>query len=148
MLSNIRHRNLVKIISSCSNGDFKALILEYMPSGSLDEYLYSHDHSFDILQTLNIMLDVASATEYLHFDYPSCIVHCDLKPSNVLLDENIVANLCDFGIAKLLGEGELVSQTQVLATIGYMATDWSELNTISKCLILLLNFMFYNIDFY
>ncbi|MBA0576981.1 hypothetical protein Golob_024920, partial [Gossypium lobatum] len=103
VLRNIRHRNLIKIISSCSNDlDFKALVLEFMSNGSLDKWLYSNNHSLDILQRLNIMIDVASALEYLHHGNATPVVHCDLKPSNVLLDEDMVAHLSDFGIAKLL----------------------------------------------
>ncbi|KAJ4831652.1 hypothetical protein Tsubulata_043673, partial [Turnera subulata] len=107
ILRNIRHRNLVKIICSCSNPEFKALVLHYMPNGSL----------------LNIMIDVASALEYLHHGNPTCVVHCDLKPSNVLLDNDMVAHVCDFGIGKLLGESEPSVQTKTLATIGYMASS-------------------------
>ncbi|KAH7571945.1 hypothetical protein JRO89_XS04G0171800 [Xanthoceras sorbifolium] len=82
VMSKIRHRNLVKIISSCSNIDFKALVLEYMPNGSLETWLYSHNYCLDTLQRLNIMIDVTLALEYLHHDYATPIVHCDLKPSN------------------------------------------------------------------
>ena len=121
VLRNIRHRNLVKIISSCSNIDFKALVLEFMPSGSLEKWLYSHNHFLDILHRLNIMIDVASGLEYLHHGYTTPVIHCDLKPSNVLLDEDMVAHLGDFGIAKLLGEEDSTIQTMTLATIGYMA---------------------------
>ncbi|KAH9716315.1 hypothetical protein KPL71_021421 [Citrus sinensis] len=68
------------------------------------------------------MIDVASALEYLHFGYSTPIIHCDLKPSNVLLDDNMVAHLSDFGMAKpLLEEDQSLTQTQTLATIGYMA---------------------------
>ncbi|KAH9716326.1 protein kinase domain-containing protein [Citrus sinensis] len=122
MMKRIRHRNLIKIISSCSNDDFKALILEYMPHGSLEKCLYSSTNILDIFQRLNIMIDVASALEYLHFGYSVPIIHCDLKPSNVLLDDNMVAHLSDFGMAKpLLKEDQSLTQTQTLATIGYMA---------------------------
>ncbi|GAY60718.1 hypothetical protein CUMW_204190 [Citrus unshiu] len=82
-MKRIRHRNLIKIIGSCSNDDFKALVLEYMPHGSLEKCLYSSNYTLDIFQRLNIMIDVASALEYLHFGYSVPIIHCDLKPSNV-----------------------------------------------------------------
>ncbi|XVF03644.1 hypothetical protein REPUB_Repub05bG0010900 [Reevesia pubescens] len=118
MLRTIRHRNLVKIISSCSNVDFKALVLEFMPNGSLEKWLYSHNYFLDILHRLNVMIDVASALEYLHHGHTAPLVHCDLKPSNILLDEDMVAHLGDFGIAKLLGEEDSTLQTMTLATIG------------------------------
>ncbi|XP_027105494.1 uncharacterized protein [Coffea arabica] len=124
VLRNLRHRNLVKVISSCSNPDFKALILDYMPNGSLEEWLHSYDCSLDFLQRLDIMIDVASALDYLHHGYSSPVVHCDLKPGNVLLDEDMTGHLSDFGISKLLGGGEITAQTKTLATIGYIAPEY------------------------
>ncbi|KAK9183016.1 hypothetical protein WN944_026165 [Citrus x changshan-huyou] len=107
---------------SCSNEDFRALVLEYTTNGSLEKVLYLSNCILDILQRLNIMIDVTSALEYLHFGYSTPIIHCDLKPHNKLLDDNIVAHLSDFGIAKLLtGEDQSMTQTQTLAIIGYMA---------------------------
>ncbi|KAL2479997.1 putative LRR receptor-like serine/threonine-protein kinase [Abeliophyllum distichum] len=123
VLRNLRHRNLCKVISTCSNQDFKALVLEYMSNGSLQKWLYSDDCLLDILQRINIMIDVACALEYLHYGYSTYIVHCDLKPSNVLLDEDMVAHLSDFGIAKLLGEGESNAHTTTMGTLGYIAPD-------------------------
>ena len=67
------------------------------------------------------MVDVASALEYLHHGYDTPVVHCDVKPSNVLLDEDLVAHVSDFGITKLLDEGDSMIHTMTLATIGYMA---------------------------
>ncbi|KAM7515047.1 hypothetical protein LguiA_004630 [Lonicera macranthoides] len=124
VLRNIRHRNLPKIVSSCSNPDFLALVLEYMPNGSLEKWLYSHNYCLTILERLNIMIDVAFALEYLHHGQTMPIIHCDLKPSNVLLDKDMIAHVCDFGIAKLLGEDEFMAQTKTLATIGYMAPEY------------------------
>ncbi|KAI5331360.1 hypothetical protein L3X38_021486 [Prunus dulcis] len=124
MLSNIRHRNLIKIISCCSELDFKALVLNYMPNGSLEKCLYSQDYSLNILQRMNIMIDVAVAVEYLHHGYSVPIVHCDLKPNNILLDDDMVAHVADFGIAKLLGGGDSIIQTMTLATVGYMAPEY------------------------
>ncbi|XP_047260371.1 probable LRR receptor-like serine/threonine-protein kinase At3g47570, partial [Capsicum annuum] len=100
VLRILRHRNLVKAITSRSNLDFKALVLEYMPNGSLDKYLYSHNYFVDIRQRLSIMIDV---------------------PSNVLLDEDMVAHLSDFGISKLLDEDQGDLYTKTLATLGHIA---------------------------
>ncbi|XP_047258845.1 receptor kinase-like protein Xa21, partial [Capsicum annuum] len=118
VLRSLRHRNVVKVITSCSNLDFKALVLEYIPNGSLEKYLYSHNYFLDIKQRLSIMIDVACALEYLHHGCSLPVILCDVKPSNVLLDEDMVAHLSDFGISKLLGEdqGDLYSKT--LATFG------------------------------
>ncbi|KAL2480248.1 putative LRR receptor-like serine/threonine-protein kinase [Abeliophyllum distichum] len=124
VLRNLRHRNLCKVITTCSNQDFKALVLEYMSNGSLEKWLYSDDCLLDILQRINIMIDVACALEYLHYGYSTYIVHCDLKPSNVLLDEDMVAHLSDFGIAKLLGEGESNAHTITMGTLGYIAPEY------------------------
>lgn len=131
VLRMVRHRNLVGIISSCTNLDFMALVLEYMPCGSLEKWLYSHNYCLDISQRLNIMIDVASALEYLHHGQTTPIVHCDLKPSNVLLDEDMVAHVSDFGISKLLGEDKFVSHTNTLATVGYMAPEYGSEGIVS-----------------
>ncbi|XP_062020561.1 probable LRR receptor-like serine/threonine-protein kinase At3g47570 [Rosa rugosa] len=124
VLSNVRHRNLVKVISCCSQIDFKGLVLNYMPNGSLEKWLYSQNSSLNIMQRLDIMIDVASALEYLHHGYEVPIVHCDLKPSNNLLDDDMVAHVADFGIARLLGGGDSMTQTMTLATIGYTAPEY------------------------
>ncbi|KAK9268125.1 hypothetical protein L1049_010565 [Liquidambar formosana] len=131
VLRSIRHRNLIKIISSCTNVHFKALILEYMPNGSLDKWLYSHNYCLDILQRLNVIIDVASALEYLHHGYSKPVIHCDLKPNNVLLDEDMVAHVGDFGIAKLLDEEETMTHTKTLATVGYMAPEYGSEGVVS-----------------
>lgn len=67
------------------------------------------------------MIDIASALEYLHHGLPTPIVHCDLKPSNVLLDDNMVARVADFGIAKFLEEGKSKTHTETIPTVGYVA---------------------------
>ncbi|XP_060189477.1 probable LRR receptor-like serine/threonine-protein kinase At3g47570 isoform X3 [Lycium barbarum] len=124
VLRSLRHRNLVKVITSCPNLDFKALVLEYMPNGSLEKCLYSHNNFLDLMQRLSIMIDVACALEYLHHGCSLPVIHCDLKPSNVLLDEDMVAHLSDFGISKLLGEDESDLYTKTIATLGYIAPEY------------------------
>ncbi|XP_054819746.1 receptor kinase-like protein Xa21 isoform X2 [Prosopis cineraria] len=124
VVRNLRHRNLVKIISSCSNVDFKCLIMEFIPNGSLEKWLYSDNYHLDFLQRLNIMINVAFALEYLHQDLSIPIVHCDLKPSNILLDDNMVAHVSDFGIAKFLDRGKSKTHTETISTIGYIAPEY------------------------
>ncbi|MCE3051866.1 hypothetical protein HAX54_051084 [Datura stramonium] len=126
ILRNLRHRNLTKVITSCSSPKFKALILEYMPNGTLDKWLHSHDFFLDMLQRLDIMIDVASALDYLHNGYSEPVVHCDLKPSNILLDQNMVGHLSDFGIAKFLGTEDNFRQTKTIGTIGYIAPEYGQ----------------------
>ncbi|PIN19501.1 Serine/threonine protein kinase [Handroanthus impetiginosus] len=124
VLRSLRHRNLTKVISSCTNFDFRALLLEYMPNGSLEKWLYSHNNFLDFLQRLNIMIDVACALDYLHNCYPVPVIHCDLKPSNVLLDMELVGHVSDFGISKILDAGVSIVQTKTFATIGYIAPEY------------------------
>ncbi|XP_043694414.1 probable LRR receptor-like serine/threonine-protein kinase At3g47570 [Telopea speciosissima] len=140
-LRNIRHRNLVKILTSCSSidskgKDFKALVYEFMPNGSLDDWLHlpveAHIHSrnLNLLQRLNIAIDVASALNYLHYNCHAPIVHCDLKPSNVLLDIDMIAHVSDFGLARLLLEPDdnsFETQTSTIGitgSIGYAAPEY------------------------
>ncbi|PHT49602.1 hypothetical protein CQW23_09349 [Capsicum baccatum] len=134
VLRSLRHRNLVIVITRCSNLDFKALVLEYMPNGSLEKYLYSHNYFLDIRQRLSIMIYVACALEYLHHGCSSPVIHYNLKPSNVLLDEDMVAHLSDIGISKLLGEDESNLYTKTLATLGYIAPEYGQDGLVSnKC---------------
>ncbi|XP_061997561.1 probable LRR receptor-like serine/threonine-protein kinase At3g47570 [Rosa rugosa] len=136
-LRNIRHRNLVKILTCCSSMDyngteFKALIFEYMSNGSLEEWLHRENRSMSLtlLQRLNIVVDVASALCYLHDHCEPPIIHCDMKPSNVLLDDDMVAHVGDFGLARLISTTTESSQTQsstigIKGTIGYAAPEYA-----------------------
>ncbi|CAA0809910.1 Leucine-rich repeat protein kinase family protein [Striga hermonthica] len=124
ILSSIRHRNLVQIIGCCSNTEFKALILGFMPNGSLEKWSHLENCGLDLISRLQIAIDVALALEYLHHGHTFPVIHCDIKPSNVLLDEDMVAHLCDFGIAKLFDDGENIVLTKTLGTIGYAAPEY------------------------
>lgn len=133
-LRNLHHRNLTRVISSCSNPEFKALVLEFMPKGSLEKWLYSHNYFLDLMQRLDILIDVANALQYLHCECSTPVIHCDLKPSNVLLDEDLVAHLSDFGLTRLLGEENSITYTETLATFGYLAPEYGLEGLVSvKC---------------
>ncbi|XP_020080255.1 probable LRR receptor-like serine/threonine-protein kinase At3g47570 [Ananas comosus] len=141
-LRSIRHRNLVKILTSCSSLDhrgnnFKALVFEYMPNGSLEEWLHPNARenwpfrSLSLIQRLNIAVNVASALEYLHHEGSVPIVHCDLKPSNVLLDNDMTAHVGDFGLAKFLrqppdesSERSSTSTVGIKGSIGYVPPEY------------------------
>jgi len=136
VLRKVRHRNLVKIVTSCSNPYFKALVFEFMPNGTLEKHLYPgrYNNSGDdvcelgLKTRLDIAIDVAYAIEYLHHDSSVQIVHCDIKPSNVLLDEDMVGHVTDFGIARLISESSTDSLTSTLAlkgTMGYIPPGMS-----------------------
>jgi Leucine-rich repeat (LRR) protein len=136
-LRNIRHRNLVKILTCCSSVDsnvneFKALVYEFMANGNLDKWLHhnrdneSQPRYLNLLQRLNIAIDVASSLHYLHDHCETPIIHCDLKPSNVLLDDDMIAKVSDFGLARILSTTNDDSQNQtstvgIKGTIGYTA---------------------------
>ncbi|THG22449.1 hypothetical protein TEA_000182 [Camellia sinensis var. sinensis] len=96
----------------------------YLSNGSFEKWLYSHNYCLDLLQRVSIILDVALASEYLHHGQPVPVIHCDLKPSNVLLDEDTVAHVGDFGIAKILAENNTATQTNTLGTFGYIAPEY------------------------
>ncbi|XP_045829488.1 probable LRR receptor-like serine/threonine-protein kinase At3g47570 isoform X2 [Trifolium pratense] len=139
-LANMKHRNLVKVLTCCSsvdyNGeDFKAIVFEFMPNGSLEKLLYdsegSGNHNLSFKQRVDIAIDVAHALDYLHDDTEQAVVHCDIKPSNVLLDDDFVAHLGDFGLARLIHGGighsnndQVSSSTIIKGTIGYVPPEY------------------------
>ncbi|XP_009618941.1 putative receptor-like protein kinase At3g47110 [Nicotiana tomentosiformis] len=144
-LRHIRHRNLVKIYSACSTFDFegnpfKALVYEYMPNGSLESWLHPTPEAdasnnevriLGLVERLNIAIDVACALEYLHHHCHKPIVHCDLKPDNILLDNDMTAHVADFGLAKFFSEAmskyhpNQSSSIGMRGTIGYAAPEYS-----------------------
>ncbi|CAN0880416.1 Probable LRR receptor-like serine/threonine-protein kinase At3g47570 [Linum grandiflorum] len=140
-LRNVRHRNLVRLITYCSSLDyrgneFKALVYQFMENGSLEKWLHSEHvaNSLSLVQRINIALDVATALHYLHeLSGGVSIAHCDLKPSNVLLDGDMVAHVGDFGMARILSSSTEIGIVQsddtgslgtVKGTIGYAPPEY------------------------
>ncbi|KAG2333396.1 hypothetical protein Bca52824_004576 [Brassica carinata] len=143
-LKDIRHRNLVKLLTACSSIDFqenefRAIIYEYMPNGSLDMWLHPKEmeeisrpsRTLTLLERLNIAIDVAYVLEYLHISCHKAIAHCDLKPSNVLLDDDLTAHVSDFGLARVLLKFDQenfinqLSSAGVRGSIGYAAPEYA-----------------------
>ncbi|KAJ8767945.1 hypothetical protein K2173_020885 [Erythroxylum novogranatense] len=105
VLKRARHRNLIRIITICSKPDFKALVLPLASNGSLERHLYPNNglnSDLDLVQLVSICSDVAEGISYLHHFSPVRVMHCDLKPSNILLDDDMTALVTDFGISKLV----------------------------------------------
>uniref|UniRef100_A0A0D9XIF8 Receptor kinase-like protein Xa21 n=1 Tax=Leersia perrieri TaxID=77586 RepID=A0A0D9XIF8_9ORYZ len=137
-LKNIRHRNLVKVITACSTYDpmgneFKALVFEYMANGNLQTRLHTETYRFENLSLgarISIAVDIASALEYLHNQCIPPVVHCDLKPSNVLFNSDDVACVCDFGLARSIcvysSGTQNISKSMVgpKGSIGYIAPEY------------------------
>ncbi|KAM3338966.1 putative LRR receptor-like serine/threonine-protein kinase [Capsicum galapagoense] len=155
VLRNIRHRNLVKVLTACSGvdyrgNDFKALVYGFMENGSLEDWLHpgpldedtsqgAETKKLNLLQRLNVAIDVASAIDYLHHHCETPVVHCDLKPSNILLDNRLVGHIGDFGLAKFLQPTAQYSSISggsssiVRGTIGYTAPEYGMGSDLSTC---------------
>ncbi|KAL6894434.1 hypothetical protein ACP4OV_008532 [Aristida adscensionis] len=142
-LRRVRHRCLMKIITCCSSVDpqgqeFKALIFEFMPNGSLKDWLHPEskihtlNNTLSLPQRLDIAVDIVDALDYLHNQCKPPIIHCDLKPSNILLTEDMSARVGDFGISKILPDNtsktllNSVSSTGIRGSIGYIPPEYGE----------------------
>lgn len=131
-ISQLRHRNLVQLIGWChEKGEF-LLAYEFMPNGSLDTHLFGKKTPLTWAARYKISLGLASALLYLHEEREQCVVHRDIKSSNIMLDSNFNAKLGDFGLARLM-DHELGPQTTGLAgTLGYLAPEYISTGRASK----------------
>ncbi|GAU15772.1 hypothetical protein TSUD_235880 [Trifolium subterraneum] len=124
--------------------EFKALVFEYMENGSLEQWLHPEilnaapPTTLDLSHRLNIIIDVASALHYLHQECEQLVIHCDLKPSNVLLDNDMIAHVSDFGIARLVSvidgtSHKYTSTIGIKGTIGYAPPEYGMGSEVSTC---------------
>ncbi|KAL2524559.1 G-type lectin S-receptor-like serine/threonine-protein kinase [Abeliophyllum distichum] len=132
-IGTIQHVNLVRLHGFCSEGDRKLLVYEYMENGSLDSHLFNVKESkvLDWKTRYQIMLGIARGLSYLHEKCRDCIIHCDIKPENILLDAEFCPKVADFGLAKLVGRDFSRVLTTLRGTRGYLAPEWISGNAIT-----------------
>ncbi|OMO76161.1 hypothetical protein CCACVL1_15866 [Corchorus capsularis] len=126
-LGNIHHINLVKLIGFCVEKRHRILVYEYMSKGSLDKWIFHENGTSSILAwntRKKIVLDIAKGLAYLHGDCRQRIAHLDVKPQNILLDDNFNAKISDFGLSKLINRDDSQVVTRMRGTPGYIAPEW------------------------
>ncbi|XP_047339853.1 G-type lectin S-receptor-like serine/threonine-protein kinase SD2-5 [Impatiens glandulifera] len=133
-IGNIHHVNLVKLIGYCAEDSYTLLIYEYMSNGSLDKWIFYKNQEVRLNWELRkkIIIDIAKGLAYLHEDCRQKILHLDIKPQNILLDENFNAKISDFGLAKLVEKDHSQIITALRGTPGYIAPEWLSLNITEK----------------
>ncbi|KAI9074597.1 hypothetical protein K1719_043438 [Acacia pycnantha] len=126
-MGKIHHVNIIRLIGFCADGFRRALVYEYFPNGSLQNFINSPENKQNFLgwkKIHEIALGVAKGIEYLHQGCEQRILHFDIKPHNVLLDDNFTPKICDFGLAKLCSKDQsIVSMTTARGTLGYIAPE-------------------------
>ncbi|KAF8714352.1 hypothetical protein HU200_027818 [Digitaria exilis] len=125
-IGNIHHINLVRLIGFCAEKSHRLLVYEYMPKGSLDQWIYFRDANMllDWHTRCRIIADIAKGLAYLHEECSQRIAHLDIKPQNILLDDNFSAKLSDFGLSKMIDRDKSQVVTRMRGTPGYLAPEW------------------------
>lgn len=125
-IGTIQHVNLVRLRGFCSEGNKKLLVYDYMENGSLDSHIFTEKQSdvMDWKTRYQVALGTARGLTYLHEKCRDCIIHCDIKPENILLDAQLCPKVADFGLAKLVGRDFSRVLTTMRGTRGYLAPEW------------------------
>ncbi|PKU72651.1 G-type lectin S-receptor-like serine/threonine-protein kinase SD2-5 [Dendrobium catenatum] len=128
-IGSIHHINLVELIGFCAEKSHRLLVYEYMPNGSLDQWIFGREEEeeevfLDWQTRRNIILDIAKGLCYLHEECRHRIAHLDIKPQNILLDEKFNAKVADFGMSKLIDRDQREVMTRMRGTPGYLAPEW------------------------
>ncbi|KAI9128686.1 hypothetical protein K1719_000169 [Acacia pycnantha] len=122
-IGRTHHRNLVQLLGFCNEGEDRLLVYEFMSRGTLAKFLFK-DQRPTWYQRVDIAKGIANGLLYLHEECSTQIIHCDIKPQNVLLDDSYTVKISDFGLAKLLKIDQTVTTTAIRGTKGYVAAEW------------------------
>lgn len=127
-IGSMHHMNLVRLCGYCSEGSHRLLVYEFMKNGSLDKWIFPsyncRSRLLDWSTRYHIAIATAQGIAYFHEQCRNRIIHCDIKPENILLDENFCPKVSDFGLAKLMGREHSHVVTMVRGTRGYLAPEW------------------------
>ncbi|XP_017442754.2 G-type lectin S-receptor-like serine/threonine-protein kinase LECRK1 isoform X1 [Vigna angularis] len=127
-IGKTRHRNLVRLLGFCAEGSKRLLVYEYMSNGSLGNLIFVGESQrrpeWD--ERVRIAVEIARGIMYLHEECEAPIIHCDIKPQNILVDEFWTAKISDFGLAKLLMPDQTRTMTGARGTRGYLAPEWNK----------------------
>ncbi|XP_048131402.1 G-type lectin S-receptor-like serine/threonine-protein kinase At1g61370 [Rhodamnia argentea] len=128
LISKLRHRNLVKLMGYCTEGEEKILVYEYLSNKSLDNFLFDSKKKAELnwCNRFQIIQGIARGLLYLHRDSCRRVIHRDLKVSNILLDEKMNPKISDFGLARMFeGTQVLVNTHKIVGTLGYMSPEYT-----------------------
>uniref|UniRef100_A0A5B6YS02 Receptor-like serine/threonine-protein kinase n=1 Tax=Davidia involucrata TaxID=16924 RepID=A0A5B6YS02_DAVIN len=124
VIGKTHHRNLVRLLGYCVDGPRRLLIYEYMSNGSLADILFTAENQPSWDERVGIARDIARGILYLHEECETQIIHCDIKPQNILMDEHGCSKISDFGLAKILKRDQTNTFTGIRGTRGYVAPEW------------------------
>ncbi|XP_068642136.1 cysteine-rich receptor-like protein kinase 1 [Aristolochia californica] len=126
MITSIQHKNLLRLLGCCSDGEQRLLVYEYMKNRSLDLIIYGRSDLFlNWKARFQIILGVARGLQYLHEDSHLRIIHRDIKASNILLDDKFQPKIGDFGLARFFPEDQTYLSTTFAGTLGYTAPEYA-----------------------